>query len=206
MLIGYARVSKHDGSQNLELQHDELLRAGVSDGNIYEDEASGKNTKRPGLNACLKALRSGDTLVVWKLDRIGRNLVDLVKIVNGLSERGIGLKVLTGKGANIDTSTSEGRFVFGLFASLAEYERELIIERTKAGLAAARARGRKGGRPFSLSKAKLRFAQAAMKNRDTSVSDLCKELGISRQALYKYVSPTGELRENGRKLLGEKKA
>ena len=169
---------------------------------IYSDRASGKKDERPGLDACLKALRDGDVLVVWKLDRMGRSLHHLVKTVAGLSERGVGLKVLTGQGAQIDTTTAHGRLSFGIFASLAEFESELIKERTMAGLAAARARGRKGGRKFALTKAQLRMAQAAMANRDTSVSELCRELKIKPVTLYRYVDPKGELREHGKRLLG----
>ena len=202
MLIGYARVSKADGSQSLDLQRDALIAAGVGEDQIYSDRASGKTDARPGLEACLKALRDGDVLVIWKLDRMGRSLHHLVKTVAGLSERGVGLKVLTGQGAQIDTTTAHGRLSFGIFASFAEFESELIRERTMAGLAAARARGRKGGRKFALTKAQLRMAQAAMANRDTSVSELCRELKIRPVTLYRYVDPEGNLRENGRRLLG----
>lgn len=202
MLIGYARVSKADGSQSLDLQRDALIAAGVGEDQIYSDRASGKTDARPGLEACLKALRDGDVLVIWKLDRMGRSLHHLVKTVTGLSERGVGLKVLTGQGAQIDTTTAHGRLSFGIFASLAEFESELIRERTMAGLAAARARGRKGGRKFALTKAQLRMAQAAMANRDTSVSELCRELKIRPVTLYRYVDPEGNLRENGKRLLG----
>ena len=187
MLIGYARVSKADGSQSLDLQQDALIAAGVGKDQIYSDRASGKTDARPGLEACLKALRDGDVLVIWKLDRMGRSLHHLVKTVAGMSERGVGLKVLTGQGAQIDTTTAHGRLSFGIFASLAEFESELIRERTMAGLAAARARGRKGGRKFALTKAQVRMAQAAMANRDTSVAELCRELKIKPVTLYRYV-------------------
>ncbi|MDS0051426.1 recombinase family protein [Enterobacter hormaechei] len=138
MLIGYARVSKADGSQSLDLQHDALRAAGVERDNIYDDLASGGRDDRPGLTACLKSLRDGDVLVVWKLDRLGRSLAHLVNTVKELSDRKIGLRVLTGKGAQIDTTTASGRMVFGIFATLAEFERDLIRERTMAGLASAR--------------------------------------------------------------------
>lgn len=154
MLIGYARVSKADGSQSLDLQRDALVAAGVGPNQIYSDRASGKKDQRPGLEACLKALREGDVLVIWKLDRMGRSLNHLVKTTTMLSERGVGLKVLTGQGAQIDTTTAAGRLSFGIFAALAEFESELIRERTMAGLQAARARGRKGGRKFALTKPK----------------------------------------------------
>lgn len=204
MLVGYMRVSKADGSQTTDLQRDALLVAGVDAGALYEDKASGKKDDRPQLTACLRALRAGDTLVVWKLDRLGRDLRHLVNIVHDLTERGIGLKVLTGQGAAIDTTTASGKLVFGIFAALAEYERELISERTIAGLAAARARGRKGGRPFKMTPAKVRLAAASMGQPGTNVTDLCKELGITRQTLYRHVSPTGELRDDGHKILARR--
>lgn len=203
MLVGYMRVSKADGSQTTNLQRDALLAEGVDPEALYEDRASGKKEDRPELAACLKSLRHGDTLVVWKLDRLGRDLRHLVTIVHDLTQRGIGLKVLTGQGAALDTTTASGKLVFGIFAALAEFERELISERTIAGLAAARARGRKGGRPYKITPAKLRLAMASMGKPGTNVGDLCKELGITRQTLYRHVSPTGELREDGRKLLAK---
>lgn len=195
------RVSKADGSQTTDLQRDALLAAGIGADSLYEDRASGKKDDRPELGSCLKALRHEDTLVVWKLDRLGRDLRHLVNIVHDLTERGIGLKVLTGQGAAIDTTTASGKLVFGIFAALAEFERELISERTLAGLASARARGRNGGRPYKMTPAKLRLALASMGQPGTKVSDLCTELGISRQTLYRHVSPTGELRPDGTKLL-----
>jgi len=204
MLVGYMRVSKADGSQTTDLQRDALLAAGVDAEALYEDKASGKKDDRPQLTACLKALRAGDTLLVWKLDRLGRDLRHLVNIVHDLTERGIGLKVLTGQGAAIDTTTASGKLVFGIFAALAEYERELISERTIAGLAAARARGRKGGRPFKMTPAKVRLAAASMGEPGTNVGALCKELGITRQTLYRHVSPTGELRDDGHKILARR--
>lgn len=149
MLIGYMRVSKIDGSQTTDLQHDGLLAAGVSPTHLYEDYASGKIEDRPGLMNCLKALREGDTLVVWKLDRLGRDLHYLINMVHDL----------TGHGTAIDTTTAAGKLVFGIFAALAEFEREQISERTRAGLASA-----KGGRPFKMTTAKLRLAMAAMEN------------------------------------------
>ena len=190
-LIGYMRVSKADGTQVFDLQRDALLAAGVSERHLYSDTASGKKDDRPGLAACLQALREGDTLVVWKLDRLGRSLRHLVNVVHDLTGRGVGLKVLSGQGAAIDTTTPAGKLVFGIFASLAEFERDLISERTRAGLASARARGRKGGRRPKMTPAKLRLAMAAMGNPETNVGSLCRELGITRSTLYRHVSPTG---------------
>lgn len=199
--MGYMRVSKVDGSQNTDLQRDALVAAGVDADALYEDHASGKKDDRPQLVACVKALREGDTLVIWKLDRLGRDLRHLVNVVHDLTQRGIGLKVLTGEGSAIDTSTSSGKLVFGIFAALAEFERELIRERTLAGLAASRARGRRGGRPYKMTAAKIRLAMASMGQPDTTVGDLCKELGVSRQTLYRHVSPSGDLRDDGRRVL-----
>ncbi|MHB8692234.1 MAG: recombinase family protein [Solirubrobacteraceae bacterium] len=203
MLVGYMRASKTDGSQTVELQRDALLAAGIDAARLYDDHASGRRDDRPGLAACLKALRDGDTLVVWKLDRLGRNLHHLVNTVHDLTGRGVGLKVLTGQGAAIDTTTPAGKLVFGIFAALAEFERELISERTTAGLASARARGRKGGRPYKMTLAKLRLAAASMGQPNTKIGELCAELGITRQTLYRHVSPTGELRPDGVKLLAD---
>ena len=204
MLVGYARVSKADGSQVTDLQRDALLAGGVDAQHIYEDAASGKRDDRPGLTACLKALRDGDTLVVWKLDRLGRDLRHLVNTVHDLTARGIGFRVLTGHGASIDTTSANGKLVFTIFAGLAEFERALIIERTKAGMASARARGRCGGRPYKMTAPKLRLAMAAMGQPETKVGDLCKELGITRQTLYRHVGPDGSLREDGKKLLNRR--
>src|SRR5512143_616396 len=205
MLIGYARISKADGSQVLDLQRDALADAGVKATNLYEDQASGKKDDRPGLTSCLKTLRKGDVLVVWKLNRLGRDLRHLVNVVREVTTNGIGFRVLTGQGANIDTTTSSGKLVFGLFAALAEVERELIRERTIARLAAARARGRKGGRPPGLTPAKLHLAQAAMAKRDTTITALYEELGIIKHTLYRYLASDGSLREQGKRLVEKKR-
>ncbi|HJE02778.1 MAG TPA: recombinase family protein [Aliarcobacter thereius] len=201
MLIGYARVSKSDGSQVLDSQFDALKNAGVKEENIYYDKISGTKEQRVGLDNCLKALREDDVLVVYKLDRLGRSLKHLVLTIEELTTRKIGFKVLSGQGVNIDTITPSGKMVFSIFAALAEFERELIIERTKAGLESARARGKVGGRKFALSKSQIRLAEASMKSKDTSVTELCSELNISRATLYKYVSSNGELREHAKKVL-----
>src|SRR6202011_2242587 len=205
MLIGYMRVSKADGSQSTDLQRDALRAAGVATRRLYEDRASGRLDARPGLDAALKALRRGDTFIVWKLDRLGRDLRHLINVIHDLSTRSIGFKVLTGHGASIDTTTPAGKLVFGIFAALSEFERELISERTKAGLASARARGHKGGAPFKMTVAKVRLAMVAMGKPKTKVADLCRELGVTRQTLYRHVSPAGNLREDGRKLLKTKR-
>lgn len=204
MLHGYMRVSKADGSQVTHLQRDAMQVAGVAPERLYVDHATGRQDARPELDACLKALRAGDTLVVWKLDRLARNLRHLVNVAYGLMERGIGLKVLAGAGAVIDTTTPSGRLCFGIFGAFAEFEGELIRERTVAGLAAARARGRHGGRPAKMSAAQVRLAAVAMADARTRVSELCAELGVARQTLYRYVGPDGTLRAAGRKALGER--
>jgi DNA invertase Pin-like site-specific DNA recombinase len=206
MLIGYVRVSKADGSQTLDLQKDALLALGVEPSCIYEDYASGKNDDRPGLLSCLKALRPGDTLVVWKLDRLGRDLRNLIEIVHDLENRKIEFKVLTGQGTNIDTTSPNGMLVFSIFAALAAYEREMISERTKAGLSSARARGRVGGRKHKVTEAKISIAENSMKDEKTNVSALCKELGVARQTLYRYVSPKGQLRDDAHRLMAKKKS
>jgi DNA invertase Pin-like site-specific DNA recombinase len=201
MLVGYMRISKADGSQVIDLQRNALIAAGIKVQHIHEDRASGNKDARPGLDACLKSLREGDTLVVWKLDRLGRNLQHLVDTIHELMQRKIGLRVLTGRGADIDTTTASGRLVLGIFAALAEFERQLIRERAIARLSSARTRGRKGGRPYTMTPAKLRLAQAAMAKRETNVANLCAELGVTRQTLYRFVGPKGELRPDGNKLL-----
>ena len=213
MLIGYARVSKADGSQSLDLQRDALRAEGVDAVHVYHDFASGVRDDRPGLDSCVRALRKGDVLVVWKLDRLGRNLAHLVNTVQNLSVRGVGLRVLTGQGAQIDTTTAAGRLVFGIFAALAEFERELIRERTLAGLTAARARRRHGGRTFALSK-----ADAAAVGRSRCRKPRCgwprprwrtatppcprsaANSGSPPVTLYRYVGPQGQLRAQGEKV------
>jgi DNA invertase Pin-like site-specific DNA recombinase len=201
MLIGYIRVSKSDGSQVLHLQRDALLEAGVEPVRIYEDLGSGRKDDRPGLAACLKALQPGNTLVVWKLDRLGRDLKHLVNTVDALSQCNIGLKVLAGAGAQIDTTTANGRLVFGIFAALAEFEAELIRERTNAGLAAARARGRLGGRPRKMTQAVVKMAIAALADPQAKPSEVARRLGITTTTLYAYVNGDGTVKAAGQRLL-----
>jgi DNA invertase Pin-like site-specific DNA recombinase len=203
MLIGYMRVSKSDGSQILDLQRDALLAAGVTEDRLYEDMASGKKDSRPGLTNCLKALQSGNTLVVWKLDRLGRDLKHLVGLMDDLRQREVGFRVLTGAGAQIDTTTANGRLVFGIFAALSEFEAELIRERTRAGLASARARGRMGGRPRKMTKEVLAMAAAAMADPKSNAREVAKRLGITTTTLYEYVNGDGSLKPAGIALLGQ---
>ena len=200
ILIGYMRVSKNDGSQALDLQRDALIASGITEDRIYQDMVSGKKEVRPGLQSCLKALQPGNTLVVWKLDRLGRDLKHLITIVDDLRTHNIGFKVLTGHGAQIDTTTPDGRLVFGLFAALAEYERELIIERTNAGLKAARARGRTGGRPRKMDEATLRMASASMADPKAIAHEVAKKLNITTATLYAYVNGDGTLKCRAKKV------
>lgn len=179
--IGYARVSTVE--QTLDLQRDALQAAGAT--TLYEDTASGKSADRPELAHCLKSLREGDTLVVWRLDRLGRNLQDLIRIVGELDERGVKLRSVK---ESIDTAGPTGKLVFHMFAALAEFERELIRERTLAGLEAARARGRHGGRPPALDAKQRKAALAMMKNRDMSVVEISRQFGVSRSTLYSIQS------------------
>lgn len=201
MLIGYARVSKSDGTQNLDIQEDALLKAGVEPERIYKDLASGRKDDRPGLDACLKSLRSADTLIVWKIDRLGRDLRHLVTTIDELRKKNIGFKVFSGQGSQIDTTTSDGRFVFNLFAALAEFERELIAERTKAGLNAARARGRKGGRPKKIDKALLEMPMYAMRDPKAVATEVAKRLNIQTSTLYSYVNSDGTPKKLGIELI-----
>ena len=184
MFVGYARVSLPD--QQLALQEDALQRAGCE--RIYTDTVSGKQTERPGLGTALEVLRAGDTLVVWKLDRLGRSLAHLVTIVNDLQHHGIHFKSLQEK---IDTTSGTGKLVFHLFAALAEFERDLIRERTLAGLAAARARGRLGGRPKALDTKQATLARALYNAKEPSVKEICTLLGIGKTTFYRYLKQAG---------------
>ncbi|MCI1437024.1 MAG: recombinase family protein [Acetobacter indonesiensis] len=178
--IGYARVSTDD--QHLDLQRDALTQAGC--GVIYEETASGKNAVRPELEQCRKALRAGDSLVVWRLDRLGRSLPDLVQIVADLEQQGVGFESLAEK---IETASAAGKLVFHVFAALAEFERGLIRERTQAGLASARARGRVGGRKPKLDDQQVREIKALLRDPDIQVAEVARRYGVSRTTLYKHV-------------------
>ena len=186
MDIGYARVSTVD--QSLELQKEALQKAGVQERYLFTDVTGGANFERPGLERARDQLREGDALVVLRLDRLGRSLKDLIGTVNELSDRGIGFKSLT---ESIDTTTSGGRLVFHIFGALAEFEREIIRERTMAGLNTARARGRYGGRPKAMDERKVRMAKSMLADQSNTVADVCEALGVSRSTLYKYVGPGG---------------
>lgn len=180
MLIGYVRTSTLDQKQHL--QFDSLTSAGCE--RIFSDVASGAKADRAGLTEALNFAREGDTIVVWKLDRLGRSLGHLIQTVANLSARKIGFRSLQ---EAIDTNTSGGKLFFHVFGALSEFERDLIRERTNAGLAAARARGRKGGRPRLMDEKKIQMAKALLKNRETPVADICGTLGVSKATLYRYV-------------------
>src|SRR3954467_2314847 len=180
MLIGYARVSTLD--QTLNLQQDALTAAGCQD--IYTDTASGSVTDRPGLTNALSHLRSGDTLVVWRLDRLGRSLSHLIETVSQLQERGISFRSLQ---EQIDTTTTGGKLVFHFFGALAEFERDLIRERTHAGLQAARARGRLFGMPKVLSLQQVKQLHSLVQDERNTVAEICQNLGMSRATYYRYM-------------------
>jgi len=178
MKIGYSRISTSD--QRLDLQTDALNKEGCDQ--IFSDTASGATTDRPGLEEALSYLRKGDTLVVWKLDRLGRSLKHLIEVVNQLNDRGVYFKSIQ---ESIDTSTSGGKLIFHVFGALAEFERDIIRERTMAGLKAARARGRKGGRPKLMDAKMIAMAKTLMADHSNSVKDVCDTLGVSRTTLYR---------------------
>jgi DNA invertase Pin-like site-specific DNA recombinase len=185
MLIGYARVSTSD--QTLNLQNDALEKIGCA--KIFTDVISGAKAERKGLQEALEYVREGDTLVVWRLDRLGRSLKHLIETITKLNNRKIGFKSIQ---ENIDTTTSGGKLIFHIFGALAEFERDIIKERTNAGLQAARARGRKGGRPKSLTGKRVQMAQELYANKQNAIADICKTLGISRATLYRYVQAQEE--------------
>jgi DNA invertase Pin-like site-specific DNA recombinase len=180
MLIGYARISTHD--QTLALQQDALEKVGCE--KIFTDRVTGTKAQRIGLTEALSHLREGDTLVVWRLDRLGRSLRHLIDTITELNARGVGFKSLT---ENIDTTTSGGKLVFHIFGALAEFEREIIRERTQAGLASARSRGKVGGRPKALSARQVQILRNMAADPSLPVSDICKTLGIGRTTFYRYM-------------------
>jgi DNA invertase Pin-like site-specific DNA recombinase len=184
-LVAYARVSTN--GQELKLQLDALLKAGVAKKDIFTDKASGSKSSRPGLDACLQQLKPGDTLLVWRLDRLGRSLRHLIDLVEDLRQRGVGFKSVC-DGA-IDTTTASGDLIFNIFSSLAQFERRLTQERTKAGLTAARARGRMGGRkPIPLDDPRVQTAKKMHADKTMPIADICKTLRISRPTLYRYLA------------------
>ncbi|GAA2061092.1 recombinase family protein [Catenulispora yoronensis] len=191
-LIGYARVST--SNQDAQLQRDALSEAGCS--KTFEDKASGKNADREGLTAALEYMREGDTLVVWKLDRLGRSTKDVLTIAEALHERGISLRILTGTLAGSYSPRGEGKFFFTMMVAFAELERDMIVDRTQAGLAAAKAQGRTGGRPTVIDEDKLTIARAR-RAKGESVTAIAKTLGLSRATLYRHldVEPNAQFQE-----------
>lgn len=184
-LIGYARVSTQD--QELQLQFDALEKAGCNKDKIFVDRISGSKAERPGLNKCLAELEPGDTLLVWRLDRLGRSMPHLVSLVEELRRKAVSFKSICD--GVIDTTTASGELIFNIFSCLAQFERRLIQERTKAGLDAARSRGRKGGRKkIESTEPKVQMAKKMHKNHGMSIDDICKTLKISRASFYRYVS------------------
>lgn len=192
MLIGYARVSTHD--QNLDLQRDALKAAGCE--KLFEDHVSGVTRSRSGLEAAFETLRKGDTLVVWRLDRLGRTLSHLISTVEELGKRGVGFRSIT---EAIDTTSSSGNLVFQIFGAIAEFERNLIRERTQAGLAAARARGRKGGRPPKLTPKKQQLLFETYDRREKPIREICEVFGISKKTLYEYLNRRAVTNEGSRR-------
>jgi len=180
MLIGYARVSTQD--QNLDLQNDALLKAGCE--KIFEDKVSGARIERKGLTEALEYVRSGDVLVVWKLDRLGRGLRDLIDKMQDLEKRGVGFKSLT---ENIDTTTAGGKLIFHIFGSLAEFERNLIRERAMAGLSAARARGIRGGRKNKLNAEQVELLKKMYADKTIPIKQIMETFGVGKSSLYKWV-------------------
>jgi len=180
MLIGYARVSTDD--QNLHLQYDELQKAGCE--KFFDDKISGSKIERPGLDAAIDYARKGDVIVVWRLDRLSRSLKDLIQAVSDLELKGIGLKSIH---ESIDTTSSSGKLIFHIFGALAEFERNLIRERTHAGLKAARSRGKMGGRPKKLNAEKAKLAKDLYNDKTRSIKQICELVGVSKPTLYKYL-------------------
>lgn len=180
MLLGYARISTDD--QKLDMQLEALTRAGVDERRIYRDSASGATTDRPGLEAALIALRPGDVLVVWRLDRLGRSLKDLIALTERIKEAGAGFRSL---GEAIDTTTPAGQLFFHIFGAIAQFERALIVERTRAGLAAARKKGRRGGRPAKIQPKQINAARAMIDSPEITAAEVAAHLGVHRSTLYR---------------------
>lgn len=193
MLVGYVRVSTSDDRQSTDLQRDALKLAGVDDRHIFEDRASGAHDRRPGLDDCLKYVKPGDVLVVWKLDRLGRSLGHLMQMLNDLRERNIGFRSLT---ETLDTTTAMGELLFHIFGALAQYERALIRERVRAGLDAARLRGRRGGRPRKMDHERVEVALALLGEGQMSVSAVARSLGVARSTLVDSLDRIDEGIEN----------
>lgn len=194
MLVGYERISTDGGRKSVDLQHDALIAAGVNARHIYGDKLSGSRDDRPGLKVCLEFLKPGDTLVVWKLDRLGRSLSHLLATVTELQGRGVGFRSLT---EGMDTTTAQGKLLFSVFGALAEFERSLIRERVNAGLAAAAKRGRRGGRPPALSTEKIEAIIKAL-DQGASQASVCRSFGVPRSTLIDSLKRAGWTRQGRR--------
>lgn len=201
MLIGYARVSKSDGSQVLDSQLDALKAFGVEEQYIYTDRLSGADANRPGFNECMRSLRKDDTLVVYSIDRLARGMNQAIKISDELQRKNVNLKILFGAGSIIDLSTAQGRFNFNIMSAFAEMQREMIRENTKVGLAAARARGKFGGRPWKVDPEILHMAMELLKENRMTVREIAKKLGVSDPTLYSCLNSDGTLKERGQMIL-----
>lgn len=192
MMIGYARVSTDD--QRLDLQRDALIKSGVPEDKIYQEHVSGVKTKRPQLEECLKSLRRGDMLVIWRLDRLGRSLVELVKLSQLFEKQGVELKSLS---ESIDTSSAAGKMIFNVFAAVAQFERDLISERTRAGLKAARARGHKGGRKPKMTAKQIKLAKIMLSDPTIVHQEVADACGVSRATLYRTLARVRQEEEAG---------
>jgi DNA invertase Pin-like site-specific DNA recombinase len=187
MLVGYARISTED--QKLDLQMDALKRAGIEDDRIYTEQVSGVKTRRPQLSECIKSLREGDTLVVWRLDRLGRSLPELIKIMTELQDKGVGFRSLN---ESIDTTSAVGKMIFHMLGAVAQFERDLISERTRAGLKAARKRGHRGGRPPKVTAKMLKAAKSMLGDETTTMQEVADTLNVSRAAIYRAMKRENE--------------
>lgn len=190
MDVGYVRVSRNE--QNPEMQRNELEASGCE--RIFEERISSRKESRPQLEAALDYCREGDRLVVWKLDRLGRSIKELIELVNSLEERGVEFK---SSRESLDTSTPGGKLVFHVFASMAEFERDVIRERTMAGLESARVRGRKGGRKPVMDEKKIALASKLMRDREMPISEVSDAVGVSKATIYRYLKPDGTVRKDG---------
>jgi DNA invertase Pin-like site-specific DNA recombinase len=205
MLAGYIRQHRAENSEVREIQRVALLGAGVPPDRLYEDRADDRREGWPGLEVCLASLNSGDVLLVWELNRLGRQLRHVVALIHGLTLRDVGVRVLSGPGVPLDTTRNKDHVCL-LLGALAAFGRQLTVEHTKAGLVSARAAGRNGGRPFKMTPAQLREAQAALRRPGSRVGALCAGLGVSRQTLYNYLDAQGRLRPAGERLLARARA
>lgn len=201
MLIGYARVSKDDGSQVLDMQLDGLRSFGVQDQHVYTDLQSGADEQRLGIKECMKALREGDTLVVYSIDRLARGMNQAIRIADELRDKNIDLKILFGAGSSIDLSTPQGRFNYNIMAAFADLWREILRQNTREGCKAAKARGRVGGRRRIINKVQLRAIIEEAKQPGSDLKEIAKQVGVTRSAISHYIYADGSLKKRGEDLL-----